>query len=80
MAGCQEHLEPTLSPGGPGGPAGPASPLEPLFPSSPLGPGGPWAPAAPYLVKKIKKGGNRKKFFMPYTARGKSTTVFKVKV
>ena len=55
MSGCQECLEPTLSPGGPGGPAGPISPVEPLFPSSPLGPGGPGCPTAPYLIKKKKE-------------------------
>lgn len=71
MSGCQEHLEPTLSPGGPEGPADPASPLGPLFPSSPLGPGGPWGPAEPCFMRKAKEERIGKINFMSYLAREK---------
>lgn len=80
MSGCQEHLEPTLSPGGPEGPADPASPLGPLFPSSPLGPGGPWGPAEPCFMRKAKEERIGKIIFMSYLAREKVIIFFKVKV
>lgn len=77
VSGCQEHLEPTLSPGGPEGPADPASPLGPLFPSSPLGPGGPWGPTEPCFWEKSKREVNRKNHFYVKSDREKVITFLK---